>query len=177
MRRKWLLQLLIVSILSVVLLAVLSKLDGRLLENTAIHTVFAAGQPGELNDDNLVDGLIALQLPVPISKVDLNGGILSVDLKVTADQFDKSRLYAGMAELISFAFERTTNVDQLLLRLIAEDRWLGTKYLLLASDVHKNEMPQGALKMLRNHGDQELSDDLLRWFHITRTNLWRQSVN
>jgi len=173
MRRKWLFQLIIISILSVVLLASLSKLNGRLLENKAVHTVFAAGQPGELNDDNLVDGLTALRLPVPISKVDLNGGILSVDLKVTDDQFDKSQLYAGMAELISFAFERTTNVEQLLLRLVAEDRWLGTRYLLLASDVHRDDLPQGALEMLRNTGDHELPDELLRWFHITKTNLWR----
>ncbi|WMT42683.1 hypothetical protein RE628_10455 [Paenibacillus sp. D2_2] len=173
MRRKWLFQLIIISILSVVLLVGLSKLDGLLLNNTAVHTVFAAGQPGELNDENLVDGLTALHLPVSISKVDLNGGILSVDLKVTEDQFDKSKLYTGMAELISFAFERTTNVDQLLLRLVAEDRWLGTKYLLLASDVHRDDLPQGALEMLRNTGEQELSDDLLQWFHITKTNLWR----
>lgn len=177
MRRKWLLQVVGISICSVLLLVVISRLDSHLLKETAAYTVFAEGQPELLSDENLVDGLVALQLPVPLSKVDLGEEILSVDLKIAEDQFDKSQIYSAMAELISFAFERTTNVDQLLLRIVAEDRWLGTRYLLLAADVHRDEWPQRALELLRNTGDEELPDDLLSWFHITRTNLWRQSGN
>lgn len=138
------------------------------------HTapVFAGQKPTELTNDNLVDGLSSLDLPVPIGKVDLTGGILSVDLKVTEDDFSADRIYQGIAEMLAFSFERTSNVDQLLLRLYAEDRWLGTKYLLLAADVRRNDWRTADLAELRQTGDRQLSEALRLRLKVTETQLW-----
>ncbi|MNP65499.1 hypothetical protein D3C76_1610950 [compost metagenome] len=85
-------------------------------------------------------------------------------------------MYKGMAEIISFAFERTTNIDQLLLRLVAEDRWVGSKYLLLAADVRRGNWPSSALSELRNTGDNELSSELKSWFRVTESHLWKKRL-
>lgn len=141
---------------------------------TPPHTaaVFAGQKPAELTNDNLVDGLSSLDLPVPIGKVDLTGGILSVDLKVTEEDFSADRIYQGMAEMLAFSFERTSNVDQLLLRLFAEDRWLGTKYLLLAADVRRSDWRTADLAELRQTGDRQLSEALRQRLRVTETQLW-----
>ncbi|WP_018751414.1 hypothetical protein [Paenibacillus sanguinis] len=136
-------------------------------------TVFAGQKPGRLTEDNLVDGLSVLPLPLPLAKVDLNAGILSVDLKVTDEESSTEQVYQGMAELISFAFEHTSNVDQLLLRVLAEDRWLGTRYLLIAADVRRDEISTEELFGLRDMGNGPLPEDLQSSMHITETQLWK----
>lgn len=136
-------------------------------------TVFAGQKPARLTEDNLVDGLSALELPLPLAKVDLNAGILSVDFKVTDEESSTEQVYQGMAELISFAFEHTSNVEQLLLRVLAEDRWLGTKYLLIAADVRRNEVSAEELSSLRYTGNGPLPEFLQSTMHITQTQLWK----
>jgi hypothetical protein len=136
-------------------------------------TVFAGPSPAELTDDNLVDALVPLQLPMPIAKVELNRNILSIDLKVEGDQVGVDDLYRGMAEMVSFAFEHTSNIDQLLLRLMAEDRWLGTKYLLLAADVRRSEFSAEELNALRHAGSGELPEALRLRMRVTETRLWK----
>lgn len=136
-------------------------------------TVFAGPYPAELTDDNLVDALDPLQLPLPIAKVDLNRGILSIDLKIEGDHVGTADVYRGMAEMISFAFEHTSNIDQLLLRLMAEDRWLGTQYLLLAADVRRSEFSAEELSALRHAGSGELPEALRLRLRMTETRLWK----
>lgn len=164
---------------SALLLSVVTRVGGPIFEagRPVSAAVFESGKPAELNDDNLVDGLSTIELPVPIAKVDVNRNVLSVDLKVSEEHFNKGELYSGIAELISFSFERTSNIDQLLLRLVAEDRWLGTRYLLLAADVRREEWSESALEELRNAGDKELPKELRALFRMTETHLWRQGVN
>ncbi|MEF2964361.1 hypothetical protein V3851_00845 [Paenibacillus sp. M1] len=181
MKVKPILQVLLLTLGTALLLAYLTRPGGPLLGNSSpvSAAIFDAEreQPVELTDDNLVDGLKTLELPAPIAKVGLDGRILSVDLRVTEERFDKSELYGGMAELISFSFKRTSNIDRLLLRLIAEDRWLGTKYLLLAADVRRGDWPDSALGALRNAGDGELPRELKEWLRMTETHLWKSKVN
>ncbi|MCK8486329.1 hypothetical protein M0651_03980 [Paenibacillus sp. MBLB2552] len=136
-------------------------------------TVFAGPSPMELNDDNLVDALDPLQLPLPIAKVELNRNILSIDLKVEGDRMSTVEVYRGMAEMISFAFEHTSNIDQLLLRMMAEDRWLGTQYLLLAADVRRSEFSAEELNALRHAGSGELPEALRLRMRVTETRLWK----
>lgn len=179
MKAKWVAIALLLTFSTVVMIAILTRAGGPIFENSRLASaaVFDSGKPLVLSDDNLVDGLSAVKLPVPIAKVDLNGSILSVDLKVTDDRFHKGELYGGIAEMISFAFERTTNIDQLLLRLVAEDRWLGTRYLLLAADVRRGAWPESALDELRNTGDAQLPKELREWFRMTETQLWKSRMN
>jgi len=178
-KSNWMMQALLLTCGVAVALALMTRDGGPLYEQgRLVAEVFSeTGKPVELTDDNLVDSLSSLELNVPIAKVDLNGGILSVDLKVKDERLTKGELYAGMAELISFAFARTPNIDQLLLRLIAEDRWLGSRYLLVAADVRRGEWPADAPERLRKTGDGEIPADLKRWFRLTETALWRDKIH
>lgn len=153
--------------------AISSLSDSQTEQTPYATTVFAGQKPVRLTEDNLVDGLSVLPLPLPLAKVDLNAGILSVDLKVTDEESSTEQVYRGMAELISFAFEHTSNVDQLLLRVLAEDRWLGTRYLLIAADVRRNEISTEELSGLRDIGDGPLTEDLQSRMHVTQTQLWK----
>lgn len=173
MKQKWALQVILLMVGCTLLLAALSWLSEQGDKTSQVYTVFAEEQPLILTNNNLVDGLSALELPAKITKVDLNRSVLSVDLKVTEDDFDPAKLYQGMAELISFSMERTSNVDQLLLRFVAEDKWLGTRYLLLAADVRRGHWPASALGDLRNVGNHEVPRELQEWFRMTETHLWK----
>lgn len=175
MRYKWLwlLQMMMITLGGALLLMVISKLEGNQPRWSAMHPVFAEQKPIQLNDDNLVDELILLKLPLRLSKVELNGAILTVDLKVT-EELNKAEMYQAMAEIISFSFERTTNIDQLLLRLVAEDRWVGNKYLLLAADVRRGAWPISALSELRNTGNEELTEEIKGSFRVTESPLWKR---
>lgn len=175
---KWVTRALVLTLGSALLCAGLSR-PGSLLSFGGVPSatpVAVSLPPKELTEDNLVDGLSSVDLPVRIAKADLNSSILSIDLKVTEDQFDKEQLYLSMADVIAFTFERTSNIDQLLLRFVAEDQWLGTRYLLLAADVRRGEWPAAALEELRNAGGQELSPMLIKWFRITLTHLWKEHI-
>ncbi|WP_082926870.1 hypothetical protein [Paenibacillus tuaregi] len=141
--------------------------------NPSSRSVFGHQQVVELRQDNLVDELAGLPLSVRISKADLDGAILSVELKIQEEGFYPSVLYLNMAELIRFSFEGTSNVNQLLVRLVAEDKWIGSKHLLLASDVRRGEWPSFALNDLENLGNQPLTDQLKEYFRFTVTNLWK----
>ncbi|MNO63564.1 hypothetical protein D3C76_542730 [compost metagenome] len=175
-RKVMLLQTLIITLAGAVLLMLFSKLDSFQPDGNRSLIVFAETKPIQINDDNLVNEFVQLDLPVQLSKVEINGPILSVDLKVSDYNLSKAVMYKGMAEIISFAFERTTNIDQLLLRLVAEDQWVGGKYLLLAADVRRGGWPSSALTELKNTGDTELSSDLKSWFRVTESYLWKKRL-
>lgn len=179
MKLKWAARALVLTVGIALLFALFTRPGAMVFDRsrTAAAPVFDEEKPQELRDDNLVDGLSALELPVPIAKVDLNGRILSVDLKVTEDKFDKGTLYMGIGEVMSFTFERTTNIDQLLLRLVAEDRWLGARYLLLAADVRRGEFTETTLMALRDLGDREMPKELRERLRVTETHLWKSVVN
>lgn len=161
---------------SVLLIMTISQATNKGTYWKTVNSVFAEQKPIALTEENLVDSLVQLDLHVRLSRAELAGSILSVDLKVNEQEFNKAELYRGMAEVISFAFERTSNVDQLLLRIVAEDRWIGSKYLLLAADVRRGGWSANALIELRDTGNYEVSPELKSWFRITESHLWKQQL-
>lgn len=174
--QKWLIRSILLSISAVILCASLIGPGKALPSGNALSavSVATANLSPVLTDDNLVDSLASLDLSVRIARVDLNDQILSIDLRVAEEQFDKQQLYLNMTKVISFAMEDTVNIDQLLLRLIAEDRWIGTKHLLLAADVRRGAWPAEALEELQNTGQEELSPSVIKWFRITVSHLWKE---
>ncbi|MFD3258846.1 hypothetical protein ACE3MQ_09575 [Paenibacillus lentus] len=179
MKRTIIVQAVFISMGCVLLLAALSWLAGRAGEIRPVHGAVSEkrDQPAELKNDNLVDELIAWELLVPVDKVELSGSILAIDFKVTEGAGDPDRLYQGLAQAIDRSFQSTTNVHRLLVRFIAEDQWLGNKYLLLAADVRRGEWPNDALKELQTWGNRELNHELKSWFRVTETNLWKTMIN
>ncbi|WP_433946427.1 hypothetical protein [Paenibacillus sp. SN-8-1] len=172
--RRWtpIIAAFIVTLTTVFAMAVLTS-HGNTWSGSKAYSAFADKKLVDLTENNLVDELSRLPISVRLAKVNLNQSILSVDLKIGDESYQPSVLYLNMAELIRFSFERTSNVSQLLIRLVAEDKWVGTKYLLLASDVRRGEWPPSALDDLENLGNHALTDELKHYFRFTVTSLWR----
>ncbi|USB34761.1 hypothetical protein [Paenibacillus sp. YPG26] len=172
--RRWTTSIaaILIAVTTVLALASLTG-QGTAWSGSRVYSAFASAKVVDLRENNLVDELAGLPLSVRIAKVNLDQSILSVELKIGEKSYQPSVLYLDMAELIRFAFERTSNVSQLLIRLVAEDKWVGTKHLLLAADVRRGEWPSSALDDLENLGDQPLSGELKRYFRISATSLWK----
>ncbi|MNL70790.1 hypothetical protein D3C87_1958450 [compost metagenome] len=79
-----------------------------------------------------------------------------------------------MALAISFAFQDMENVDQLLLRIVAEDKWLDSRRLLLAGDIRRKEWSLKLQQELQSAGNQPLPDRLKDGFRISESELWRK---
>ncbi|MBP1999533.1 hypothetical protein J2Z69_000552 [Paenibacillus shirakamiensis] len=170
---RWIWLMICGTIIIAIMMAGFTNLGKKNHKNDA-QMVFAQGEkPGLLSEDNLVDAMIMLPLSLPLSKADLNDHMLSVDLKITKNNTHMSRVYLNIAALIRFAFERTSNINQLLIRVMAEDEWVGEKHLLLAADIRRDEWPELALEELEALGDQELTPEIKGWFRFTETNLWK----
>ncbi|WP_110932487.1 hypothetical protein [Paenibacillus bouchesdurhonensis] len=179
MKRTIIVQTLFISLGCIALLTALSWLTGKVGEVRPVHAALSEkhGQPSVLKNDNLVDELIAWELYVPVDKVELSGSILAIDFKVTEGAGNAEWLYQGLAQAVDRSFQNTSNIQRLLVRFIAEDRWLGNKYLLLAADVRRGEWPTDALEELRAWGDRELSHEMKSWFRVTETNLWKTMIH
>lgn len=135
-------------------------------------TVFTHHSNTTLSEDNLVDTLSSLHFTLPISQVEWKDSTLSIDLKVVTPDSTIGEIYENMAEAISFSFENTPNVDRLKLRLLAEDRWVDTRHLLLAADVSRQQWSTEWTSELRTNGEAPLPDHLKQAFHVTETKLW-----
>lgn len=175
MKQKWLwgagcIGLTFVSVFLLVSLSSLSSYASKDIHKPALADI---GKPIELSSDNLVDEMSRLYLPVKLSKVDLRMHILSVDLKLTGDNFKPALVYESLAELISFSMGQTNNVYQLLIRVVAEDPWTKNKYLLLAADIRKGQWPTELIQQLQELGNEQLPREMKTWFRVTETKLWQ----
>ncbi|MWV44724.1 hypothetical protein GRF59_13980 [Paenibacillus sp. HJL G12] len=132
-------------------------------------------QPGwELSNDNIVDALDSLPLTMQIHRVEWNESALSIDLIVTAPDTKLSEIYRNIADLLSFSFSGTLNVKQVKLRLVAEDKWVGTRHLLLAADARREDWDDNVFWELRREGEAPISDTLKQRLHVIETLLWKK---
>lgn len=157
-------------------MATLSWIEQSAGKSSLALTALADHRPAELNNDNLVDRLSTIQLPLRLAKVDLEQRILSVDLKVTDNTVSPALAYRSIAEMMEFSFAETSDVEQLLLRIVAEDRWLGTRYLLLAVDIHRGESPATLVEQLKSAGNEELAPEVKNLLRMTETQLWKANL-
>lgn len=134
---------------------------------------FGPSRPIILNEDRLVDELGALPLVAKIGSADWSDGKLALDLKVSGGDIGPGDLYADMGTVIGFAFQHTQNVEQLLLRFIAQDKWQGSSRLLLASRVSRGDGSDLLLEELTELGDRPLNNRLRKAFGISESVFWR----
>jgi hypothetical protein len=173
-RGWWVGAVLLLSAASAVILPKLADLDYVLRsENGAVETFVGAGHT-MLSEDNMVDILGALPLKLPIGSAGWKDGVLSLDLKVTNNDLDPEAIYKDMAKVISFSFQDTANVDQLLLRIIAEDKWLGSRRLLLAGDIRREEWTRELQEELDLAGNSLLPGRVKAGFRISESDLWEK---
>ncbi|WP_342561822.1 hypothetical protein NST84_19500 [Paenibacillus sp. FSL R7-0345] len=172
MNRSWLIgTVLLVTAASAVLLPQAASLDSVLPQH-AVETLGADGIT--LADENIVDTISSLPFSLTVGSAGWKTGILSLDLKVTGNDHDPEELYRNMALAVSFAFQETDNVNQLLLRIVAEDKWLDSRRLLLAGDIRRTEWSLQLQELLQNTGNRPLPDVLKEGFRISESELWRK---
>ncbi|MBT2288594.1 hypothetical protein J7E73_05480 [Paenibacillus albidus] len=157
---------------SAAVLPKLADLDAAVRQQYGTVEVFTDGSYTVLEDDNLVDALGAYPFTLAIGSAGWKNGVLSLDLKVTGNDHEPAELYRNMAGAISFAFEETDNVNQLLLRLVADDKWLGTRRLLLAADIRRGEWTKTLQEELAAAGNVRLPERLKTRFRISESELW-----
>ncbi len=162
---------------AVIFLPKLFSFQTSYVQLKGIISVFDPHASKTLSDDNLVDTLSSLPFTLPISQVEWKKTTLSLDLKVVTSDSTITDIYENMAEAISFSFERTPNVNRLLLRLVAEDKWVNTRHLLLAADVSRQAWSEEWTNELRNNGEAPLPDHLKQTFRMTETKLWLNQFN
>lgn len=177
MNRGWLIgTVLLVTTASAVILPLLAELEPSLQNQRGVVETFS-GANTILDNDNLVDILNGIPFTLSIDSVDFDQSVLSLDLKVTGNNHEPRELYQNMAQAISFAFQDTGNVDQLLLRIVAEDKWLDTRRLLLAGDIRRMEWSLQLQQKLEASGNDPLPDALKKGFRIRESELWKKAVH
>lgn len=126
-----------------------------------------------LGEGNLVDALGSISFHLSIGSVSWEEGVLSLDLKVTDTAVRPGDVYADMSNALAFAFRNTENANQVLLRIMAEDRWIGSSRLLLAADARRSELTPELLEELENAGNIPLPPSLKSALRISETSLWK----
>lgn len=174
MNRSWLIGS--VLLLSAATTLLLPQLAGLGPAAQGVYGDVSITGPGSrmLENDNLVDALSAVPFSLAIDKAGWVNGVLSLDLKVSEYRHEPQELYRNMALAIAFAIQETDNVDQLLLRVVAEDQWLDTRRLLLAGDIRRNEWSPLLQKMLEDAGNSPLPDMLKTGLRISESELWKK---
>lgn len=119
------------TIAAVILLVALQSLHTRTWGGEKAEPVTASHQPVQLTNDNLVDVLRSLHMSTPIARVEWKQSILTIDLKVKGTDTTYTEIYESMAAVADLSFRGLENVEQVLLRVMAEDEWLHKRHLLL----------------------------------------------
>lgn len=173
MNKGWLIgTVLLMTAASAVILPQLADLASTLPQQGVVETF--GGSSASLSEDNLVDVISGIPFTLTIDSAGWENGILSLDLKVTGNDHEPRELYQNMALAISFAFQETENVEQLLLRIVAEDKWLDSRRLLLAGDIRRGEWSPQLLYTLQTAGNTPLPDRLKTGFRISESELWKK---
>ncbi|MBY9081645.1 hypothetical protein KIH86_04625 [Paenibacillus sp. HN-1] len=173
-RSWWIGAALVVTAASALLLPRMELLQSS--PKQASGTVETFSQKGDklvMGEGNLVDAVGGIPFHLPIGSVGWEEGVLSLDLKVTDTAVRPGDVYADMSSVLSFAFRNTENVDQVLLRIMAEDRWVGSSRLLLAADVRRSELTPELLEELEKTGNIPLPASLKSALRISETSLWK----
>ncbi|QOS79901.1 hypothetical protein JNUCC31_02830 [Paenibacillus sp. JNUCC31] len=165
---------LLATVAAVLLLVAIQTLHIRTWGGERAQPVSATRHPAQLSEENLVDVLSTLQLSTPIARVEWKQSILTLDLKVTGTGTSYTEIYANMAAVADLGFQSLDNVNQVLLRVMAEDEWLHKRHLLLAADFRRGEWPMYAIETLRSWKSPILSEELKDWFHMMETELWKK---
>lgn len=172
-RTWWLGALILMTAASAIVLPGFADLEDALDQNRSAVEVFGEDGSIVLSGSNLVDAVGSIPFTLPISSVGWDNGVLSLDLKVTGSDHEPGELYRNMARAISFTVQETVNVNQLLLRIVAEDKWTGTRSLLLAGDIRRREWSEELQQELQDNGDNPLSARIKAGFRISESELWQ----
>lgn len=174
---KWVLLPLFASLLTVMVIKPVLT-DSHNQDRYLAGMVMAGKEPLSLNASNLVDVLISLRLNLAIDRADYKGHVLALDLSAGTGKPEVSLLYEDLAKLISLCADKSGNVEQVRLRLMAEDSWTGERHLLLAASVRPEKVVPDldhTLTLLHAAGNHPLGQTLKERLGIIETPLWKKA--
>jgi len=136
-------------------------------------SVFQTLHNKQLQQVNLVDALVRLPLALDIARAQWEDSTLKVDLRYSAEMREPAPFYEDLYELVRFAFEQTTNVQTLRVRMIGNSPQGGNRPVYVTatmkrSDFESNDMK--ALESLSRSPDDALSAKL----HLKFTDIWNR---
>lgn len=139
--------------------------------------IYADPERSRLTDQNLVDALVSLPLELRIIRAELRQSVLSVDLAVPQGKIPERSVYLDLYELSRYGFTATTNVNQVLVRIMELDREdPHARQLLLAMDARRENRPKVEGKAAES-SKLDIKAILQSHYAITLTQKWKDSVN
>lgn len=167
-------RLLVTALLSIGIAMGLSWIP-KLAPGAADLPAFGAGQPRQLSDGNVVDLLSELMLSSQIRNVDWSQSILSVDLKLRPGE-TASGIYRDMYQIAHTALAGTTNVRQVLIRVLDEGAAGGSAapQLVIALSADRSGLPRGEKLKDTPDASGEYGSYLSEHFRLTYTVRWKE---
>src|SRR5690606_6378767 len=98
-----------------------------------------------LNDANLVDLLTRLELTQDIRRVNWRHSILAIDLAIPEEAAESDEIYDDLYEICALAFEHTSNVTEVLVRVLDDGR------MLLSMDAARANWEAGGMPNPSSH--------------------------
>ncbi|MBA2942274.1 hypothetical protein HZF08_28795 [Paenibacillus sp. CGMCC 1.16610] len=164
--------MLAVSIVIVVCLSLLPKLDSSMGLSSPYH--WPSNRIGQVTDNNLPDLLVQVPLQMRIRKVELTNARMSLDLSLPKNA-DSAAVYRDLYTIAQTMLMKTKNVNQVWVRVIdysnASDS--ASTQLVLAMVAEREsgkDMEKGANELSLIQLEQELQNR----FRITYTSKWQQ---
>ncbi|MFD0680926.1 MULTISPECIES: hypothetical protein [unclassified Paenibacillus] len=169
---KWLPRLLITTLLSVGVVVALSLLPQ--LENGSNSAMFRSVKAQPVSEVNIVDVMSKMQLHLRIRKVEVTHAIVSVDL-ISSPSSEKSEIVQDMYEIPRTLFSRSTNINQVLVRVLDSSKSStgSGAALLLATDARREKWLPNE-NVIPSRSIEEMEQYLQSHFRVTYTTRWRE---
>lgn len=139
--------------------------------------VIGKESPVRLLDGNLVDGIAGLPLTLRIRKLDLDQSVLKIDLGADARK-GEAPVYHDLVEVSRFALEGTSNISQVLVRVMEEKPGTAGKSgsLLVALDARREDRKESGNKLAKEAGPEKMLTFLQGQYRLSITQRWQERL-
>ncbi|PZE21951.1 hypothetical protein [Paenibacillus xerothermodurans] len=167
---QWLPRFLVTLLLSVGVAMLLSYLPR--LENGATSPLYRAAKAESVSDANIVDVMSGMRLNERIRRVEVTHAIVSVDVLASSSS-TKEEIMGDVHMITQTLFRRSTNINQVLIRVLNGSTGRTGPTLLLAADAARDKWERSgadADQLTPREMEQYLQSSL----RMTYTPLWRE---
>lgn len=167
---RWIPRLVIMTLVSAAVAVGLSyvlKLDES-------ASVFREAKPVNVSESNIVDVVSRMPLHLRIRRVEVSHSIVSIDL-LAVKSTPSSDLMQDLYEIPKTMFSASTNVNQVLVRVLDGSRTESSPQLLVASDARRDKWLAGEPKIVPK-GTEEIQSYLDSHYRMTYTPKWQERI-
>jgi hypothetical protein len=175
MYMNWMIRIVMMATLSAVIalgLSLLPKAESAV--NPTIAVDWMGKRQAQLTEKNVVDFIVSLPLQLRIRKVELTHSILSIDLNLPKN-VDEAAVYKDLYEIAQFTTAKSSNVNQILVRVMDYKGVSGTASSQLVLAMEANRENAKNMKDIPKGGSAiAFEQELKTRFHLTYTPGWQQ---